>query len=138
MDLSYYGQLYQRNDMPPSLQDKNRQQLLLTSFEAISELHEQLVLPLILRNQNYLKQLFLECMQLIGSTQPRLHNREYFEKLQIELDDKLGINSFYVQPMQHLTRYPLIQQQFVLEFREHDWPDLLILAAQLILAVQAT
>lgn len=33
--------------------------------------------------------------------------------IQTELDDKLGINSFLVQPIQRMARYPLLLQQFI-------------------------
>lgn len=33
--------------------------------------------------------------------------------MQEEIDDKLGINSFLVQPIQRLARYPLLLQQLI-------------------------
>ena len=37
----------------------------------------------------------------------------YLQLLQTEIDDKLGINSFLVQPIQRMARYPLLLQQFI-------------------------
>ncbi|XP_036346178.1 kalirin-like, partial [Rhagoletis pomonella] len=36
--------------------------------------------------------------------------------VQNQINDKLGIDSFLVQPVQRLTRYPLLLQQFISEF----------------------
>ncbi|XP_055918159.1 pleckstrin homology domain-containing family G member 3-like [Eupeodes corollae] len=46
----------------------------------------------------------------------RQEHREYFKTLQTEFNDKLGIDSFLVQPIQRLTRYPLLLQQLILDF----------------------
>ncbi|KAH8296911.1 hypothetical protein KR044_000644, partial [Drosophila immigrans] len=40
----------------------------------------------------------------------------YFQSYQTSIKDKLGIDSFLVQPIQRLTRYPLLLQQFISEF----------------------
>jgi len=36
-----------------------------------------------------------------------------FQSYQTSIKDKLGIDSFLVQPIQRLTRYPLLLQQFI-------------------------
>ncbi|XP_046810717.1 pleckstrin homology domain-containing family G member 3 [Lucilia cuprina] len=50
------------------------------------------------------------------SLELRKENREFFQNYQNEINDRLGIDSFLVQPIQRLTRYPLLLQQLINEF----------------------
>lgn len=51
-------------------------------------------------------------------------NRDYFKQIQNEIEDKLGINSFLVQPIQRLPKYKLLLRQLFTElgkrFSVHD------------------
>lgn len=42
-------------------------------------------------------------------------HRTYFKELQNEIDDKLGVNSFLVQPIQRLPKYKLLLGQLFSE-----------------------
>ncbi|XP_017835677.1 pleckstrin homology domain-containing family G member 4B isoform X1 [Drosophila busckii] len=130
--LDNYGKLQLVEDLPEALRGEQRQQHLLGNIEEILELHEQQILPLMLRNQRDLKALFDELathfeknsfycyvsftMGKKVSMQLRQENREWLQSYQTLIKDKLGIDSFLVQPIQRLTRYPLLLQQFISEF----------------------
>lgn len=49
-------------------------------------------------------------------------HREYFKERQNEIGDKLGINSFLVQPIQRLPKYKLLLSQLITELGKklHD------------------
>ncbi|XP_017026993.1 kalirin isoform X1 [Drosophila kikkawai] len=127
-----YGKLKDVEDVPEGLSGEAKQRLLLGNVEEILELHEQEILPLMLRNQRDLKGLFDEfavhfeknrfycyvsfTMGKKSSMQLRQDHREWLQTYQTSIKDKLGIDSFLVQPIQRLTRYPLLLQQFISEF----------------------
>jgi len=58
--MNNYGKLQDCEDLPEGLRGEQRQQLLLGNISEILELHEQEILPLMLRNQRDLKGLFDE------------------------------------------------------------------------------
>lgn len=53
-----------------------------------------------------------------------IENRNYFKQIQNEIGDKLGVNSFLVQPIQRLPKYKLLLGQLFSElgkrFGVHD------------------
>uniref|UniRef100_A0A1A9WWT1 DH domain-containing protein n=1 Tax=Glossina brevipalpis TaxID=37001 RepID=A0A1A9WWT1_9MUSC len=51
-----------------------------------------------------------------ASMQLRQEYREWLQSYQTEIRDKLGIDSFLVQPIQRLTKYPLLLKQLISEF----------------------
>jgi len=55
-----YGNLKDAEDLPEGLSGEAKQKMLLGNVEEILELHEQEILPLMLRNQRDLKGLFDE------------------------------------------------------------------------------
>ncbi|KPU76782.1 uncharacterized protein Dana_GF11439, isoform B [Drosophila ananassae] len=130
--LANYGQLKDKEDVPEGLSGEEKQKLLIGNISEILQLHEQEILPLMLRNQRDLKGLFDEfavhfeknhfycyvsfTMGKKSSMQLRQENREWLQTYQTSIKDKLGIDSFLVQPIQRLTRYPLLLQQFISEF----------------------
>ncbi|KRG05132.1 pleckstrin homology domain-containing family G member 4B isoform X2 [Drosophila mojavensis] len=130
--ISNYGNLQKCEDLPEGLRGEQRQQLLLGNISEILELHEKEILPMMLRNQRDLKGLFDEfathfernnfycyvgfTMGKKSSMLLRQENREWLQSYQTTIKDKLGIDSFLVQPIQRLTRYPLLLQQFISEF----------------------
>ncbi|XP_034650798.1 triple functional domain protein isoform X1 [Drosophila subobscura] len=130
--LANYGSLDTIDELPEGLRGEQRQQLLLGNVSEILELHEREILPLMLRNQRDLKGLFDEfaahfeknnfycyvsfTMGKKSSMQLRQEHREWLQTYQSTIKDKLGIDSFLVQPIQRLTRYPLLLQQFISEF----------------------
>lgn len=42
-------------------------------------------------------------------------HRDYFKSIQSEIGDKLGVNSFLVQPIQRLPKYKLLLSQLISE-----------------------
>ncbi|XP_037955284.1 kalirin-like isoform X1 [Teleopsis dalmanni] len=130
--LQNYGKLHERQDLPEALKGSAQNQNLLGNIGEIMSLHEEQILPMMLRNQRDLKSLFDEfavyfdknhfycyvIYMINKKTSMELckEQREWFQGLQTEINDKLGIDSFLVQPIQRLTRYPLLLQQFISEF----------------------
>ncbi|KAI8125043.1 Pleckstrin like proteiny domain-containing family G member 4B [Lucilia cuprina] len=130
--LKNYGNLQKYDQLPEALKGDDKQQQLLGNIAEILELHEKEILPLMLRNQRDLKSMFDEMAQSIDKNQfycyitftmhkktsleLRKENREFFQNYQNEINDRLGIDSFLVQPIQRLTRYPLLLQQLINEF----------------------
>ncbi|XP_034107149.1 kalirin isoform X1 [Drosophila albomicans] len=130
--LLNYGKLQDSENLPDGLRGEERQKVLLGNISEILELHETEILPLMLRNQRDLKSLFDEFALLFeknnlycyvsftmgkkSSMQLRQENREWLQNYQTSIKDKLGIDSFLMQPIQRLTRYPLLLQQFISEF----------------------
>ncbi|XP_018790114.1 PREDICTED: pleckstrin homology domain-containing family G member 4B isoform X2 [Bactrocera latifrons] len=130
--IKNYGELHARSDAPESLKGAENRKRLLGNVEEILALHETQILPLMLRNQRDLKSLFDEfaayfdknefycyvifMMNKKTSMQLRQEQRPWLQNVQNEISDKLGIDSFLVQPIQRLTRYPLLLQQFISEF----------------------
>lgn len=43
-------------------------------------------------------------------------NKQFFQDRQNEMDDRLGINSFLVQPIQRLPKYRLLLSELIKEF----------------------
>lgn len=58
--LANYGQLKDKEDVPEGLSGEEKQKLLIGNISEILQLHEQEILPLMLRNQRDLKGLFDE------------------------------------------------------------------------------
>ncbi|XP_011184265.2 pleckstrin homology domain-containing family G member 4B isoform X2 [Zeugodacus cucurbitae] len=130
--IKNYGELHARSDAPECFKGAENRMRLLGNIEQILELHEKQILPLMLRNQRDLKSLFDEfaayfdknefycyvifMMNKKTSMQLRQEQRAFLQNVQNEINDKLGIDSFLVQPIQRLTRYPLLLQQFISEF----------------------
>ncbi|XP_061386368.1 rho guanine nucleotide exchange factor 25-like [Musca vetustissima] len=130
--LQNYGNLDKYDKLPDSLRGADKQQQLLGNIKEILDLHEKQILPLMLGNQRDLKTMFDEMTSYIDknqfycyvtftmhkqtSMQLRKDNREWFQNYQNEINDRLGIDSFLVQPIQRLTRYPLLLSQFISEF----------------------
>ncbi|XP_055859036.1 pleckstrin homology domain-containing family G member 4B isoform X2 [Episyrphus balteatus] len=127
LGLKNYANIYTRDDLPYTLKDTKID--LLGNIEEILYLHEKMILPMMLRNQRDLKKLFDDFSEYFDknsfycyvtftinkktSMELRQDHREYFKTLQTEFNDKLGIDSFLVQPIQRLTRYPLLLQQLI-------------------------
>ncbi|XP_055859035.1 triple functional domain protein isoform X1 [Episyrphus balteatus] len=130
LGLKNYANIYTRDDLPYTLKDTKID--LLGNIEEILYLHEKMILPMMLRNQRDLKKLFDDFSEYFDknsfycyvtftinkktSMELRQDHREYFKTLQTEFNDKLGIDSFLVQPIQRLTRYPLLLQQLISDF----------------------
>ncbi|XP_075168338.1 rho guanine nucleotide exchange factor 25-like [Haematobia irritans] len=127
LGLNNYGQLFERKDVPRSL--KGKKYVLFCNIEQIAEFHRDEFLPMLMRNRYDLKQLFDEFQGFIDqncfyayvlyamNNQRSLELcetfKKYFKILQLERNDTLGINSFLLQPIQRVARYPLLLKEFI-------------------------
>uniref|UniRef100_A0A1I8P6L1 DH domain-containing protein n=1 Tax=Stomoxys calcitrans TaxID=35570 RepID=A0A1I8P6L1_STOCA len=125
--LKNYGSLFERKDLPLAL--KGKKYVLFCNMEQIAEFHRDEFLPMLQRNRGDLKQLFDEfqifieqncfyCYVLYAiNNQKSLELcdgfKKYFKTLQTECNDTLGINSFILQPIQRIARYPLLLKEFI-------------------------
>ncbi|XP_055836769.1 kalirin isoform X1 [Episyrphus balteatus] len=133
MGISNYGNIFSRKDLPLGLRGKKY--VLIGNVEQIAEFHQDEFLPMLRRNKDDLTRLFDEFSTFIdegcfygyvlftmnkkrSQKLCELH-RDYFKNLQSELNDKLGVNSFLVQPIQRMARYPLLLQQFITTLFKH-------------------
>ncbi|KAH8290504.1 hypothetical protein KR054_003719 [Drosophila jambulina] len=128
--LENYGNIFQRKDLPLGLRGKKYD--LFGNIEQIAEFHRDEFLPMLQRNRMDLKRLFDEFLQFLDQNcfygyviftmnkQKSLKlcdlYKNYFTSIRLEKDDKLGINSFLVQPIQRMARYPLLLTQFINTF----------------------
>ncbi|KAH8275131.1 hypothetical protein KR026_000467 [Drosophila bipectinata] len=130
LGIENYGNIFQRKDLPMGLRGKKYD--LFGNIEQIAEFHRDEFLPMLQRNRRDLKRLFDEFLQFLDQNcfygyviftmnkQKSLKlcdiYKNYFLSIRLELDDKLGINSFLVQPIQRMARYPLLLNQFISTF----------------------
>ncbi|XP_034105491.1 triple functional domain protein isoform X2 [Drosophila albomicans] len=128
--LENYGNIFQRKDLPLGLRGKKYD--LFGNIEQIYEFHRDEFLPMLQRNRRDLKRLFDEFLVFLDqdcfygyviftmNKQKSLKlcdlYKNYFTSIRLERDDKLGINSFLVQPIQRMARYPLLLTQFITTF----------------------
>ncbi|KAH8297058.1 hypothetical protein KR044_004296 [Drosophila immigrans] len=128
--LENYGNIFQRKDLPLGLRGKKYD--LFGNIEHIAEFHRDEFLPMLHRNRRDLKRLFDEFLVFLDqdcfygyviftmNKQKSLKlcdlYKNYFTSIRLERDDKLGINSFLVQPIQRMARYPLLLTQFITTF----------------------
>lgn len=133
MGIANYGNIFSRKDLPLGLRGKKY--VLIANIEQIAEFHRDEFLPMLLRNKDDLTRLFDEFSTFIDEncfygyvlfTMNKKRSlklceihKEYFKQLQSELNDKLGVNSFLVQPIQRMARYPLLLQQFITTLFKH-------------------
>uniref|UniRef100_A0A1A9UGY0 DH domain-containing protein n=1 Tax=Glossina austeni TaxID=7395 RepID=A0A1A9UGY0_GLOAU len=127
LGINNYGNVFKRKDLPIGLRGKKY--VLLGNVEHLAEFHRDEFLPMLKRNRHDLKRIFEEFIEFIeqncfyGYVLFTINKKRslklcdtyknYFKMIQTELDDKLGINSFLVQPIQRMARYPLLLQQFI-------------------------
>ncbi|XP_017478914.1 PREDICTED: pleckstrin homology domain-containing family G member 4B-like isoform X3 [Rhagoletis zephyria] len=131
--LENYGNIFARKDLPIGLRGKKY--VLLGNIGQIYEFHLEEFLPMLHANRRDLKRIFDEfqlyidknlfyCYVIFTMNKQRSLKlcdtyKNYFKRIQNELDDKLGINSFLVQPIQRMARYPLLLQQFITTLFKH-------------------
>uniref|UniRef100_A0A1I8P4R1 DH domain-containing protein n=1 Tax=Stomoxys calcitrans TaxID=35570 RepID=A0A1I8P4R1_STOCA len=131
-----YGNIFEHKDLPMGL--RGMKYILFGNVEQLAEFHRDEFLPMLHRNRHDLKRLFDEFLYFIEQNyfygyvlytmnkQSSLKlcdiYKNYFKGIQTELDDKLGINSFLVQPIQRMARYPLLLTQFITTlFKNRDF-----------------
>ncbi|XP_073812324.1 uncharacterized protein [Musca autumnalis] len=134
--INNYGNMFERKDLPMGLRGKKY--VLFGNVEQLAEFHRDEFLPMLHRNKHDLKRLFDEFQHYIEQhcfygyvlyTMNKQRSlklcdtyKNYFKLIQTELDDKLGINSFLVQPIQRMARYPLLLTQFITTlFKNRDY-----------------
>lgn len=109
-------------DLPPSLQGKKYH--VFGNIERIHDFHRDTLLPSIVRcSENVLEiaNVFYDYISqdrfygyvLYGLNQPKadricFENKAFFDSIARAAGDKLGINSFLLEPIQRLPRYNLL------------------------------
>uniref|UniRef100_A0A2M4ANF3 Putative guanine nucleotide exchange factor for rho and rac gtpase n=2 Tax=Anopheles triannulatus TaxID=58253 RepID=A0A2M4ANF3_9DIPT len=109
-------------ELPPGL--RGQRYHIFGNIEKIHSLHRDKFLPMLERNQASIQGIaetfirFLEhdkfyCYIMFALNRPkseRICNRnlDFFQRRQTDVDDKLGLNSFLLQPIQRLPRYKLL------------------------------
>ncbi|XP_055597099.1 uncharacterized protein LOC129747101 isoform X2 [Uranotaenia lowii] len=120
--IENYISIMQGKDLPPGL--RGQRYHIFGNIEHIHELHKDRFLPRLRHNRASIKGIaetfirFIEqdrfyCYILFALNRPKSEkicnrNLEFFQVRQQEVNDKLGLNSFLLQPIQRLPRYKLM------------------------------
>ncbi|XP_050081142.1 uncharacterized protein LOC126568670 [Anopheles maculipalpis] len=120
--IENYVSIMTGKDMPPAL--RGQKYHIFGNIEKIHNLHQNQFLPMLESNRASIAGIaetfiwFLEndkfyCYIMFALNRPkseRICNRnlDFFQRRQQEVDDKLGLNSFLLQPIQRLPRYKLL------------------------------
>ncbi|ETN65292.1 hypothetical protein AND_002942 [Anopheles darlingi] len=120
--IENYVSIMGSKDLPPGL--RGQRYHIFGNIEKIHSLHRDQFLPMLERNRASIGGIaetfirFLErdkfyCYIMFALNRPkseRICNRnlDYFQRRQADVDDKLGLNSFLLQPIQRLPRYKLL------------------------------
>lgn len=131
---NYVNVFHNEANVPPGL--KGKKYVLCGNVEQLAEFHENEFLPMLQRNQNDVGRLFEEFYRLIEvdcfygyvlyainksrSENLCIQEKAFFRELQNKAGDKLGIDSFLVQPIQRLPRYPLLLNEMITSFFKSD------------------
>ncbi|KAL5291020.1 hypothetical protein ACFFRR_010434 [Megaselia abdita] len=124
--LKNYEQIFKRGDLPAGLCGKKF--VLMGNVEQLLEFHEMQFLPMLRKERHDITRLFNEFVRFLDEhyfysyviyTMNKKRSLQlcdiykvYFNQIQDELGDKLGIMSFLVQPIQRLARYHLLLNKF--------------------------
>ncbi|XP_053657757.1 uncharacterized protein LOC128706840 [Anopheles marshallii] len=120
--IENYVSIMTGKDLPPAL--RGQKYHIFGNIEKIHNLHQSQFLPMLECNRASIAGIaetfiwFLEndkfyCYIMFALNRPkseRICNRnlDFFQRRQQEVDDKLGLNSFLLQPIQRLPRYKLL------------------------------
>uniref|UniRef100_A0AAG5DKR4 DH domain-containing protein n=1 Tax=Anopheles atroparvus TaxID=41427 RepID=A0AAG5DKR4_ANOAO len=120
--IENYVSIMSGKDLPPGLRGQKFH--IFGNIEKIHSLHQNQLLPALQRNRASIQGIaetfiwFLEndkfysyiMFALNRPKSERICNRnlDFFQRRQAEVDDKLGLNSFLLQPIQRLPRYKLL------------------------------
>ncbi|XP_052901390.1 uncharacterized protein LOC128307759 isoform X2 [Anopheles moucheti] len=120
--IENYVNIMTGKDLPPALRGQKFH--IFGNIEKIHNLHQNQFLPMLKNNRASIAGIaetfiwFLEndkfyCYIMFALNRPkseRICNRnlDFFQRRQQEVDDKLGLNSFLLQPIQRLPRYKLL------------------------------
>ncbi|XP_058116270.1 uncharacterized protein LOC131285549 [Anopheles ziemanni] len=120
--IENYVSIMSGKDVPPGLRGQKFH--IFGNIEKIHSLHQNQLLPALQHNRASIQGIaetfirFLEndkfyCYIMFALNRPkseRICNRnlDFFQRRQAEVDDKLGLNSFLLQPIQRLPRYKLL------------------------------
>ncbi|XP_050090765.1 uncharacterized protein LOC126574552 [Anopheles aquasalis] len=120
--IENYVSIMGSKELPPGL--RGQRYHIFGNIEKIHSLHQDQFLPMLERNQASIQGIaetfirFLErdkfyCYIMFALNRPkseRICNRnlDFFQRRQADVDDKLGLNSFLLQPIQRLPRYKLL------------------------------
>uniref|UniRef100_A0A182MPF9 DH domain-containing protein n=1 Tax=Anopheles culicifacies TaxID=139723 RepID=A0A182MPF9_9DIPT len=120
--IENYVTIMTRKDLPPAL--RGQKYHIFGNIEKIHNLHQNQFLPMLESNRASIAGIaetfiwFLEndkfyCYIMFALNRPKSEricngNLDFFQHRQQEVDDKLGLNSFLLQPIQRLPRYKLL------------------------------
>ncbi|KAH8396186.1 hypothetical protein KR222_004662, partial [Zaprionus bogoriensis] len=134
-DLHRYTRIFEQegDSLPDGL--RGQQHVLLANIAEIAALHRYMLLPLMLQHRQQLEMLFegwlaliergcFYCYVLFAASQRaslQLYDSYelFFKRLQITMNDPLGMRSFLLKPVQRMTRYPLLLSKLVQTFFQH-------------------
>ncbi|XP_058457420.1 uncharacterized protein LOC131434590 isoform X1 [Malaya genurostris] len=117
-----YISIMHQKDLPPGL--RGQRYHIFGNIESIYDFHKEKFLPKLRENRASIQGIaetfirFIEhdrfyCYILFALNRPKSEkicnkNLEFFQERQNEVGDKLGLNSFLLQPIQRLPRYKLL------------------------------
>ncbi|XP_052873182.1 uncharacterized protein LOC128278490 [Anopheles cruzii] len=120
--ITNYISIMTAKELPPGL--RGQRYHIFGNIEKIHSLHQNQFLPMLQSNRASIQGIaetfirFLEhdkfyCYIMFALNRPkseRICNRnlDFFQRRQSDVDDKLGLNSFLLQPIQRLPRYKLL------------------------------
>ncbi|EAA05681.4 AGAP011560-PA [Anopheles gambiae str. PEST] len=120
--IENYVSIMARKNLPPGL--RGQKYHIFGNIEKIHNLHQNQFLPMLESNRASIAGIaetfiwFLEndkfyCYIMFALNRPKSEricnkNLDFFQRRQQEVDDKLGLNSFLLQPIQRLPRYKLL------------------------------
>uniref|UniRef100_A0A182JXU9 DH domain-containing protein n=1 Tax=Anopheles christyi TaxID=43041 RepID=A0A182JXU9_9DIPT len=120
--IENYVSIMMGKNMPPGL--RGQKYHIFGNIEKIHNLHQNQFLPMLESNRASIAGIadtfiwFLEndkfyCYIMFALNRPKSEricnkNLDFFQRRQQEVDDKLGLNSFLLQPIQRLPRYKLL------------------------------
>ncbi|XP_058060811.1 uncharacterized protein LOC131211382 isoform X2 [Anopheles bellator] len=120
--IANYVSIMTAKELPPGL--RGQRYHIFGNIEKIHSLHQNQFLPMLQSNRASIQGIaetfirFLErdkfyCYIMFALNRPkseRICNRnlDFFQRRQTDVDDKLGLNSFLLQPIQRLPRYKLL------------------------------
>ncbi|CAD7089125.1 unnamed protein product [Hermetia illucens] len=133
--LKNYVSIYENEiNLPANLRGKKY--FLFGNIEQIVELHENELLPMLNENRNAVAKICERFYELLmenrfygyvlyainksNSEKICIEEKLYFKNIQELAGDKLGIDSFLVQPIQRLPRYGLLFEELISKYFKGD------------------
>lgn len=125
--INMYVQAMETSQLPADL--KGKKYHVFANIERIHSFHESIFLPTLLAcNENcfeiaslFYNSISNDCfygyvlfsLNKLRAEKLCIENKDFFDKITMNSDDKLGVNSFLLQPIQILPRYRLLFGQII-------------------------